>query len=56
MKLLGQAEASDILVIGGGVIPQEDIPELKKAGIKAIFGPGTTTSETIRFIQENVTR
>jgi len=54
MELLKQAEASDILVIGGGIIPKSDIPMLKEAGIKAIFGPGTPTSETVRFIQENV--
>ena len=54
MELLKQAEASDILVIGGGIIPQSDIPMLKEAGIKAIFGPGTPTNETVRFIQENV--
>ena len=54
MELLKQAEATDILVIGGGIIPQTDIPMLKAAGIKAIFGPGTPTGETVRFIQENV--
>jgi len=54
MDLLKEAEAMDILVIGGGIIPQADIPMLKKAGIKAIFGPGTPTSETVRFIRKNV--
>ena len=54
MELLSEAGASDILVIGGGIIPEEDIPSLKKAGIRAIFGPGTPTSETVRFIRENV--
>jgi len=54
MTLLKQAGAMDILVIGGGIIPPSDIPMLKEAGIKAIFGPGTPTSETVRFIQENV--
>ena len=54
MELLSTAGAGDILVIGGGIIPQEDIPSLKEAGIRAIFGPGTPTTETVRFIQENV--
>ncbi|MBN1842374.1 MAG: cobalamin B12-binding domain-containing protein [Deltaproteobacteria bacterium] len=54
MELLKEAGASDILVIGGGIIPEEDIPGLKKAGIRAIFGPGTSTSDTVRFIEENV--
>jgi methylmalonyl-CoA mutase C-terminal domain/subunit len=55
-ELLKEAGARDVLVIGGGIIPQEDIPGLKEAGIRAIFGPGTPTSETVRFIQENVRR
>jgi methylmalonyl-CoA mutase C-terminal domain/subunit len=56
MELLKEAGARDVLVIGGGIIPEEDIPGLKKAGIRAIFGPGTPTSETVRFIEENVRR
>ena len=54
MELLREAGSRDVLVIGGGIIPEEDIPRLKEAGIKAIFGPGTPTSETVRFIEENV--
>ena len=53
-ELLKEAGARDVLVIGGGIIPEEDVPGLKKAGIRAIFGPGTPTSETVRFIQESV--
>jgi methylmalonyl-CoA mutase C-terminal domain/subunit len=56
MELLKEAGARDVLVIGGGIIPEGDIPGLKEAGIRAIFGPGTPTSETVRFIQENVRR
>ena len=44
MELLREAGARDVLVIGGGIIPEEDIPRLKEAGIKAIFGPGTPTA------------
>lgn len=44
---------SDVLVIGGGVIPESDIPGLKAAGVKAIFTPGTPTKEVIDFIKEN---
>lgn len=44
----------DVLVIGGGVIPTGDIPGLKKAGVKAIFTPGTPTKEIIDFIKANV--
>jgi len=46
--------ADDILVIGGGVIPQDDIPFLKENGIKEIFTPGTPTQVTIDFIKANV--
>lgn len=45
---------SDVLVVGGGVIPESDIPGLKEAGVKAIFTPGTATKEVIDFIKENV--
>ncbi|MEE3452706.1 cobalamin B12-binding domain-containing protein [Dialister sp.] len=46
----------DVLVIGGGVIPAGDIPGLKEAGVKAIFTPGTPTTEVINFIKENVNK
>lgn len=45
----------DILVIGGGIIPDEDIPFLKEKGIEAIFGPGTHTNEIVTFIKTHVT-
>ena len=45
---------SDVLVVGGGVIPESDIPGLKEAGVKAIFTPGTPTKEVIDFSKENV--
>ena len=54
MELMRDAGASDVLVIGGGIIPKEDVPTLKDAGVKAIFGPGTLTSDIVGFIQENV--
>jgi methylmalonyl-CoA mutase C-terminal domain/subunit len=44
----------DVLVVGGGVIPASDIPGLKKAGVKAIFTPGTPTKDIIDFIKANV--
>lgn len=52
--LLKEQNAEDILVIGGGVIPEDDIPSLLEVGIAAIFTPGTPTSETVKFIKENV--
>jgi len=54
MNLLKEKKAEDILVIGGGVIPEEDIPKLKAAGIKEIFTPGTPTSVIVEFIKNNV--
>jgi methylmalonyl-CoA mutase C-terminal domain/subunit len=55
-KLLAAEDASDILLVGGGVIPDDDIPFLKENGIAEIFTPGTPTSVTIDFIKENVNR
>jgi methylmalonyl-CoA mutase C-terminal domain/subunit len=46
----------DTLVLGGGVIPQEDIPLLKEKGIQEIFTPGTTTTATIEYIRNNLKR
>lgn len=53
-ELLKEQGAEDILFIGGGVIPDEDIPALIESGVKAIFTPGTPTTETVKFIIDNV--
>lgn len=53
-RLLKEKNAADILVVGGGIIPEEDIPNLKTAGISEIFTPGTPTSESINYIKEHV--
>ncbi len=52
-KLMKQKGLNDILVLGGGVIPDEDIPALKKIGIAEVFGPDTPTNTIIKFIKEN---
>ena len=54
MELLGEKGVDDILVIGGGIIPDEDIPALKEAGVAEVFGPGTTTTQIIDYIKGNV--
>jgi methylmalonyl-CoA mutase C-terminal domain/subunit len=54
MQLLKEKGGEDILVVGGGVIPQDDIPGLKTAGIKEVFGPGTSTEMIANYIKENV--
>jgi len=54
MDLLREKGVEDILVLGGGIIPDEDIPALKEVGIAEIFGPGTTTQQIIDYIKNNV--
>ena len=54
MGLLREKGVKDLLVLGGGVIPEEDIPALKSAGIREIFGPGTATETIVKYVQENV--
>ncbi|MGM9606460.1 MAG: cobalamin B12-binding domain-containing protein [Oscillospiraceae bacterium] len=53
VEMLKEKGAGDILVFGGGVIPEEDIPGLKAAGIAEVFTPGTPTSATIEFLKEH---
>ena len=52
-KLMKQKGLNDILVLGGGVIPDEDIPALKKIGIAEVFGPDTPTNIIIKFIKKH---
>jgi len=47
---------SDVLVIGGGIIPKEDIPFLLEKGISAVFGPGTTIKTIAEYIRSNVNK
>lgn len=54
VDLLKQRGAKDIAVFGGGIIPQEDIPTLKEAGIKEIFTPGTTIEAIIQWVKNNI--
>jgi len=55
-KLLAAQDASDILFVGGGVIPDDDIPFLKENGCSEIFTPGTPTTVTIDYIKANIKR
>ena len=54
MELLAEKGADDIAVFGGGIIPAEDIEALKARGVKALFTPGTSTQDIIRFVRENI--
>ena len=52
VRLLRERGAEDIVVFGGGIIPDEDIPGLIEAGVSAIFTPGTPTSQAVSFLNE----
>ncbi len=54
--LVKSENAEDILIVGGGVIPGEDIPGLKESGIAEVFTPGTPTQVTIDYIRANIKR
>ncbi len=50
MELLKKKGLTDMIVFAGGIIPEEDVPEMKKLGIKEIFGPGTATDRIVQFV------
>ena len=54
MELLKQNKIDDVLVLVGGIIPDQDVEALKKAGVAAIFQPGTAMDEIVNFIRANV--
>jgi methylmalonyl-CoA mutase C-terminal domain/subunit len=54
IELLKEKKLDDVLVVGGGIIPLEDIPGLKDVGIAEIFGPGTPTTTIVDFITTHV--
>ena len=51
---LAEKDASDILVFGGGIIPEPDIEELKRTGVARIFTPGASTQEIVDWVRENI--
>ena len=53
MELLRERGVRDLLVLGGGVIPEEDIPALKAVGIAEIFGPGTSMDSIVKYVEKN---
>jgi methylmalonyl-CoA mutase C-terminal domain/subunit len=55
-KLLKDNGAEDIPVIAGGIIPEKDVPRMKKIGVREIFLPGTSTQEIVRWIEKNIGR
>lgn len=54
VNLVREKGMNDVLIIGGGVIPETDIPALKEAGIAEVFTPGTPTTDVVQFIKEHV--
>jgi methylmalonyl-CoA mutase, C-terminal domain len=56
VELLKEQGGDDIVVFGGGIIPDADIPKLEEAGIKKVFTPGAPTGEIVEWVQENVSR
>ncbi|MDW7651596.1 MAG: cobalamin B12-binding domain-containing protein [Bacillota bacterium] len=54
VQLLREQGAADVMVIGGGVIPTEDIPYLKDAGLSELFTPGTSTEDIVKYIRDRV--
>jgi methylmalonyl-CoA mutase C-terminal domain/subunit len=53
LDLLRQKEMGDVLVLVGGIIPEADIPALKKAGIAEVFLPGASTQDIVKFVQQH---
>ncbi len=56
LKLLQEKGLGDILVLAGGIIPDEDLPALKEMGIAGVFGPGTSTQEIVESINQILKR
>ena len=54
IQLLDARDARDIVVIGGGIIPQDDIPLLREIGVAEVFTPGATTTSIVDWVRENV--
>ncbi len=52
VRLLKKRKSGDIVVVGGGIIPEDDVPKLKRAGVKAVFRPGTPLSVIVSFFEK----
>lgn len=55
-QLLKEKGKTDVLLVAGGIIPDEDIPQLKAIGFTGVFGPGTNTNDLVKFVQEEMMR
>jgi methylmalonyl-CoA mutase cobalamin-binding domain/chain len=54
LRLLKEKDSEDIVVFGGGIIPDEDAPHLLEAGVRVLFTPGASTREVVDWVQKNV--
>lgn len=54
LELMKEQKMEDVLVLVGGIIPDQDVPALKSAGVKGVFQPGTPMDDIVQFIRENV--
>ena len=54
IELLRERDAADIVVFGGGIVPEADMPELTEMGVAKVFTPGATTGEIITWVRENL--
>jgi methylmalonyl-CoA mutase C-terminal domain/subunit len=54
LGLLQEKGSADVVVFGGGIIPDEDIPDLKRAGVREIFTPGATMQQVVDWVRANV--
>ncbi len=54
LELLRERDASDIVVFGGGIVPEADLPELTEMGVAKVFTPGATTGEIVAWVRENL--
>ena len=54
LELLREQQAEDIVVFGGGIIPDEDIPELERLGVAKIFTPGATMEEIVEWVRSAI--
>ena len=53
-ELMKEREVDDVVVFGGGIIPDEDIPELERLGVAKVFTPGATTTDIVDWVRTNV--
>jgi len=53
-ELLDEKGLKDVVLFGGGIIPSEDVPELARAGVDRVFGPGTPTTEIVDYVRKRL--